>query len=182
MSKFDLAAQTIAPIEGGYVDNPNDSGGETNHGVTARVARAHGYTKPMVEMTEGEARAIIKAGYWDVLQLDTIADISYPVAYELFDTSVNMGVDTAGRFLQRSLNVLNMRGSWYADIKVDGQIGAMTLAALRQYFARRGPQMGTVVLQRMLNSLQGARYVLIAEARDKDEEFVFGWFQHRVVI
>ena len=33
----------IIEIEGGYVNDPNDSGGETNYGVTEKVARDNGY-------------------------------------------------------------------------------------------------------------------------------------------
>ena len=33
--------------EGGYVNNPNDKGGETCWGITVAVARANGYAGPM---------------------------------------------------------------------------------------------------------------------------------------
>ena len=38
--------------EGGYTNNPNDKGGETNFGITVAVARAFGYTGPMTSMTQ----------------------------------------------------------------------------------------------------------------------------------
>jgi hypothetical protein len=34
---------------------------------------------------------------------------------------------------------------------------------------------------RALNSLQGARYIDIGESRPANEDFMFGWFLHRVV-
>ena len=35
-----LILSAVFAVEGGYVDNPKDPGGATNHGVTERVARA----------------------------------------------------------------------------------------------------------------------------------------------
>ena len=43
-------------------------------------------------------------------------------------------------------------------------------------------QKGMDVLVVMLNALQGAFYVTLAERREKDERFVFGWFANRVRI
>lgn len=177
-----MALGDLLPLEGGYSNDPADSGGETNWGVTVATARAFGYTRPMIEMTRGEAREIYKKRYWDSLKLDVIAEIAYPVASELFDTGVNIGTGTAATFLQRCLNVLNQGETMYADVAVDGSIGPMTLAALRAYFSRRGQAAGAVVLMRMLNSLQGAHYITLAEARKKDERFVFGWFKNRVTL
>jgi len=35
-------------------------------------------------------------------------------------------------------------------------------------------------LYKMLNALQGAYYIELAERREKDEDFIYGWFKHRV--
>ncbi len=40
----------VFALEGGYVNHPNDPGGETNHGITAGVARQAGYTGKMIEL------------------------------------------------------------------------------------------------------------------------------------
>lgn len=169
----------IIDIEGGYVNNPDDSGGPTNFGITQRVARKHGYSGDMQDMDRGVAYAIYEALYWDSLSLDHVAKISEEIAAELADTGVNMGVSRAAEFLQRSLNVLNQKGRLFKDMKVDGDIGPVTLRYLDFYVRHRG-KAGTVVLLRMLNSLQGAKYIDLAEKREKDESFVFGWFLHRV--
>jgi lysozyme family protein len=49
--------------EGGYSNNPNDSGGETMWGVTDRVARANGYAGPMKDMPREVAKNIYFASY-----------------------------------------------------------------------------------------------------------------------
>ena len=171
----------IIRVEGGYVNDPNDSGGETNFGITERVARENGYDGPMVELPYQFAFEIYQKKYWDVLRLDDVENISVSLAAELADTSINMGASRAATFLQRSLNVLNRQGVDYPDVEVDGRVGDATIGALRAFYRRRGTK-GIVVLQNMLNSLQGAFYVVLAETRVKDEDYVYGWFANRVGI
>lgn len=177
---FSTLVEQVLLREGGYVNDPSDSGGETNYGITLAVARAYGYEGPMRDLPRDTAKAIYKAKYWDYNLLDEVAKLSPKIADELFDTGVNQGVASAGAFLQRSLNVLNQGGALYADTKVDGHIGRMTVAALREYLKRRGAQ-GEIVLFRALNSLQGAFYIELAEGRAKDEKYVYGWLLNRVV-
>ncbi len=167
--------------EGGYTNNPKDSGGETIWGITVQVARAFGYMGPMVAMSKGVARNIYLDRYWRNPSFDKVNNVSPSVAEELLDTGVNMGPAIAGKFLQRALNLLNKGATAYPDITVDGNVGPMTLAALRGLLTVRGDQ-GNLVLLRMLNAQQGVRYMELGEARPKDEEFQFGWFLHRVVI
>lgn len=171
----------ILAIEGGYVDDPEDSGGETNFGITVPVAREYGYEGDMRDLPRELAFAIYAERYWHALSLDDIERLSPAIAEELADTGVNQGIDRAAIFLQRSLNVLNKRGSLYQDITVDGDVGSKTVNALRAYLRIR-KQDGQTVLLRMLNALQGAFYVELAERREKDEKFVFGWYLHRVII
>jgi lysozyme family protein len=95
--------------------------------------------------------------------------------------NTHQGPETAALYLQRALNALNQEGRLYADIRADGRIGPMTVAALREYLQRRGNP-GITVLLRALNALQGAAYIGLAEHRMKDEAFVYGWLANRVVI
>lgn len=165
---------SMLTIEGGYVNDPADSGGETNHGVTARVARKGGYDGCMRAMTEDDACDIYRRLYWDANHLDDIAALSTPVAAKVFDIAVNMGNGRAGEFLQRILNVMNNRGAHYADIKVDGDIGGQTVSAFRAYIAKRG-QEGAMRLEMLLCCMQGDFYITLAERREKDERFMYGW-------
>lgn len=181
MDAFDIAFAAVVGIEGGYVDDPSDSGGATMYGITQRVAIAHGYVGDMRTMPIGVAQAIYRAQYWNLLHLDDVAQASKPVALELFDTAVNCGVATAGRYLQRALNALNRNGADYPDVEADGVLGPMTVSALRSFLKARGPN-GETVMLRALNALQGSGYIADAEARPKDETFVFGWFLNRVAI
>lgn len=176
----DKVINGIIAVEGGYVNDPRDSGGETNWGITVAVARADGYTGPMRDLPKQRAYDIYARKYWHALKLDDVEKLAPRVAEEMADTGVNCGVSVSGTFLQRALNVLNNRGTLWPDLKIDGQIGPATLRALTAYLKYRGKAEGEVVLLRMLNSLQGARYIELAEKREKDERFVYGWFLHRV--
>lgn len=179
MDAFAEALVEVFGIEGGFSDDPADSGGATRYGITEAVARRHGYTGPMRELPADLARAIYRADYWGAQNLDTVAMFSRRIARELFDTGVNMGIGQAGEFLQMSLNAFNRQGADYTDIEVDGEIGPKTLDALDAFLKRRGRD-GETVLLRALNALQGAAYIELAERRDKDERFIFGWFLQRV--
>jgi lysozyme family protein len=165
--------------EGGYVDHPKDRGGPTMYGITEQVARAFGYSGPMQALPRALAVQIYTERYWTDPKFHMVNDHSPAIAGELLDTGVNMGPMVASRFLQRALNVLNREGRLYPDITADGVIGRMTLAALQAYLHARGKD-GHVVLFRALNAQQGVRYIEIAENRPSQEEFVHGWFLHRV--
>jgi len=176
---FDIAFKQTVGVEGGYSNNPLDPGGETKYGITVRVARANGYTGPMRDLPLTTAKDIYRRQYWDVLSLNDINAVCEYIAEEMFDTGVNMGVGTVGKFLQRALNVLNRDGKDFRDLEVDGIIGPVTVAAMREYFDHRGDQ-GMIVLLRLLDGFQAVRYVEIAEKDDKREAFVFGWVLNRV--
>ena len=150
----------IIHIEGGFVDDPNDSGGATNFGITEAVARSYGYTGHMRDLPREVAFDIYCARYWDAVLADKIVALSEGVVAEIVDTAVNMGTKRAGTFLQRSLS-----------------IGPGTLSALTSYLNVRDD----ATLIKMLNCLQGAFYVDLAERREKDEKFINGWFNNRVL-
>lgn len=171
----------VVVLEGGFVDDPEDSGGATRFGITEAVARAHGYKGDMRNLPKAFAIDVYRQAYWTPLRLDQVLVSSPAIALELFDTAVNSGVSRAGEFLQRSLNVLNRRGKDYDDITVDGLVGPKTLAAYEAYRRVRA-RSGEKVLLRALNCLQGAFYIDLAERRQKDQRFIFGWLLHRVVI
>lgn len=177
--KVDDYINALIAREGGYVFHPADRGGQTIWGITERVARAFGYAGHMEDMPQDVARRIYIERYWEQPHLDDVCEYSAPAAEKLLDIGVNMGVGMAGAFLQRALNTLNLEAKIYPDIVIDGAIGRMTLAALRAYLDYRGAD-GHVVLVRILDCIQGARRLDIAEANPSQEAFVYGWFLNRV--
>jgi len=171
----DVVNEIIA-VEAGYVNDPLDSGGETNYGITVAVARNFGYDGDMRAMPVSIAKDIYIHKYWDAVNGDELARVCEAVAREIVDTGVNIGPRKAGVILQRSLNNMNDRQNHYADIHVDGNIGPLTISALTSLIDLRG----SVIFVRVLNCLQGYYYFELAERREKDERFLYGWFNKRV--
>jgi lysozyme family protein len=170
----------VLRVEGGYVDDPNDAGGETNFGITIATARAAGYKGAMRDLPRQLAREIYRRRYVVDPGFAAVIPISAAIAAELVDTGVNMGPGVASRFLQRALNATNRQGRDWADIPVDGVVGPGTVQALRSALARRGKVDGERILLVALNALQGARYIELAEGRQANEQFVWGWLDKRV--
>lgn len=179
MKNIETELDILIGKEGGYVNDPKDNGGETNWGITIFTARAFGYTSPMKDMTKIQAKEIYKSRYWIQPKFSEVFVLNSDIAFELFDTGVNAGPSVASKFLQRSLNVLNLEGTLYPDMTIDGVIGAMTLESLRIFLNHR-KQDGVMVLLRMLNALQSVKYIEIAEANKSQERFEYGWQLNRV--
>lgn len=115
---FPRALEVVLKLEGGYSDDPRDSGGKTQYGITEKVARSFGYSGDMRELTKQTAAEIYKQGYWLNCKCD---QLPYPLSLYVFDCAVNQGSDAAKKLLQAALNV-----------KQDGLIGSVTLAAARK--------------------------------------------------
>lgn len=174
MKTVNAVIEDVLANEGGYVNNPNDAGGETNHGITTATARSQGFKGPMSAMTQDFAFEVYRRRYVIAPGFDRIAAASMPVAAELVDTGVNMGPRVATVFLQRSLNGLNNGARDYPDLTIDGAAGTAPLTALKAFLARRGAE-GERRLLVLLNALQGERYLSLTEGRTGNEAFLYGW-------
>jgi lysozyme family protein len=110
---FDQAFDRLLGNEGGYINDPNDPGGETNWGISKR-------SYPNVDikaLTREGAKRIYRTDFWDRANMD---GYDPAIAFQVFDIAVNSGIETAVRMLQRAANV--------AD---DGHIGPVTIAAVK---------------------------------------------------
>lgn len=119
---FETALKFTLKFEGGYVNHPNDPGGETNKGVTRLVYDAYRRSKglPMQTVkliTDHEVIDIYKSRYWAEAKCDAMPE---QVAIAMFDAAVNTGVKRASILLQRALGVVD-----------DGVIGPKTLTAIK---------------------------------------------------
>lgn len=92
---WDKAIDFVLSIEGGYVNDKADPGGETKYGISKQ-------SYPNVDianLTEAEAKEIYKKDYWDTCNCD---HLSVGVDILVFDTAVNMGIGAAKSILQTS--------------------------------------------------------------------------------
>lgn len=169
----------VVAIEGGYVNDPNDSGGETNHGVTVAVAREHGYDGPMRELPEDTARRIYAETYIEAPKFDSVLALSPAVGTKLVDIGVNAGPGRAARWFQQSLNDLSRGGRDYMPVVVDGAVGSRTLAAYRALEQRRGKVKACELVLKLLDGYQTAHYTALAQGK-ANASFLVGWLDARV--
>lgn len=164
----------LGPVEGGYSNDPNDSGGETMWGITAVLARAHGYTGEMKDLQRDDAKAIAHEEFYAPLRLDAVAAYDWHLAAELFDCGFNMGRSKAGHWLQLPLSLLED-----ATLSVDGHIGDETLACLVQFSKHRGPQ-GAKVLLKCVAALRAVDFMNQTQVTPAKRGDLYGWLDKRV--
>ena len=173
-----VAAGVIA-VEGGYVNDPNDAGGATNHGVTEQVAREHGYAGEMQSLPKGMAQEIYIATYIKAPKFDRVLALSPAVGTKLVDIGVNAGPGRATGWFQQSLNDLSRGGRDFDVVGVDGAIGPATLAAYRALERKRGKVKACELALKLLDGYQTAHYTRLAQ-RHANASFLVGWVDHRI--
>lgn len=118
----------ILAREGGYVNDPDDPGGATNHGVTIHTMRRLGLdltgdgrvdTDDVRKLTRADAKKIFIEHYF---HRPGISKLPVMLHASVFDMQVNAGAH-AVKILQRLLGKMGNR------VAVDGQIGPKTIAA-----------------------------------------------------
>lgn len=123
----EIATQIVAR-EGGYVNDPDDPGGATKHGVTIHTMRRLGLdltgdgritAEDVKRLTRARATEIFIKHYFEK---PGIAMLPEPLQASVFDMYVNAG-GNAVKILQRLFNDMGFA------LKVDGQLGARTAQA-----------------------------------------------------
>ena len=99
--QFRTAVQCILQYEGGLVNHPNDPGGVTKYGISAKAYPELG-PKGVMSLTRENAEIIYKEDYWDVMKCDMLHD---EVRLMVFDCAVNQGVGFATKVLQSAVGV-----------------------------------------------------------------------------
>jgi lysozyme family protein len=189
MADFAKAFRKTIEFEGGYVDDPDDPGGETYRGIARRVnpgwegwktidrARKKDDFPRILDndaRLQAAVRRFYKREYWDRFQGDAMA--SQEVADELLDTGVNLGVSSAVTFLQAALNILNRNQRLYPDIPEDGVCGPGTLDTIVRYL-RHDP---VEFLLRVANILQGMHYIALMKQNPTLEKYARGWLARTI--
>ena len=116
--------EMILHHEGGYVDHPDDPGGETNLGVTKKVYEDWGGTKDMKDLTVEDVEPIYLENYWNRVKGD---DLPSGLDLCVFDFGVNAGTGRAAKYLQGMVGATQ-----------DGAIGPMTIEAVNRYCDEHG--------------------------------------------
>lgn len=187
MAEFSKTYPKIKKHEGGWVNDPQDPGGETYRGVTTRdwghltefwniihAAKVDGKFQisrvPQADraVLDREAEFVCRWGYWRPLHGDEMPNQS--IAGYLCDTGYLYHWIHAAKFLQRSLNALNRVGTLYPNMLVDGWVGTETIKAFQACMAAgRGRQ-----LFALIRSCRHARTMKLMAAAEYREKYL-GW-------
>lgn len=126
MAKCELLLPLILKWEGGFVNDPADSGGATNKGVTLATyksyCKANKLKVPTVadlkKISDETVLAILKQFYWDKMQADKINNQS------IANLCVQSLWGSGAAYIKIIQGVLG--------VKQDGIVGDKTLAAINQ--------------------------------------------------
>ena len=131
MQTVQSIAKEIVAREGGYVNDPDDPGGATNHGVTIHTMRRLGLdldgdgavtTSDVRRITAAQAEGIFVDHYFKRPRIDALPPV---LQASVFDMYVNAG-SNAVKILQRLLNERRI------EVAVDGVIGPQTISAAQK--------------------------------------------------
>lgn len=166
----------VFALEGGYVNNPKDPGGETNHGITKNVAVSHGYTGPMKDLPKETAYDIYYTDYVRKPNFHLIVEVSPAVGEKVIDAGVNTGPARPARWFQTALNSLNRDGKDYAPIQVDGAVGPATIRAYEGLQKARGKVLACQMTLKLMDAQQAVYYMGLTNLKT----FTPGWIDHRI--
>lgn len=144
--------------EGGYINHPNDPGGETNMGITHYVYDKYRKQRnlPLQSVkliTANEVYDIYYSTYWNPMDLEDIENED--LILQVFDFGVNAGIRTSIKLLQRIIGVTD-----------DGYIGKITLARIKSY---EGDLLAKFIARRKIF------YMNLAAKKPELEVFLNGW-------
>ena len=161
-SNFETALAFTLRYEGGYVNDPDDLGGETNYGVTHATYANYRRLKKLPPRSvrlidQAEVRDIYKSLYWAPAGCDLLPP---NLARCHFDWAVNHGVRGATKTLQRTVGAVD-----------DGMIGPLTRQSIIGAIAKHGDK----ALANTYCLLRENWYRHEVQRRPSQRKFLQGW-------
>jgi lysozyme family protein len=170
MANFEKALLKVLKNEGGYVNDPQDPGGETYKGIARNVWPKWGgwqkvdYYKSQNKGFEQSLNSdntlqewvelFYRQCFWDKLKANDINN--QDVADSIFDFAVNAGVSTSSSLAQMVVGSPS-----------DGVIGENTLAKINGFDPEHFIAAFTVA--------KIARYISIIKKRPTSQKYLYGW-------
>ncbi len=169
MADFSQAFQLMIVHEGGYVNDPDDPGGETYKGVARKIfSKWDGWTKiDLLKRQSGfpgnldkdvelqhDVEDFFRVNFWNKIKGDDITN--QKVAESIFDFGVNAGVGTSASLAQLVV-----------ETETDGVIGNESIARINAFNTEHFLAAFTVA--------KIARYVNIVKKRPTSRKYFYGW-------
>jgi lysozyme family protein len=186
--RFMVAVSKLIGVEGGFVDDPADHGGATKDGISLRFLQAEGKIDPSIAhdfdlnmdgdidvpdiraLTMSDAVSLYYRCFWSRYALEAFPE---PIDQMLLDQEVNDGSIGGNKLLQRAVNACSVHVAGIARLKVDGDLGPKTHAAMDSVLAH--PGLGMPALVEAFREAARARYRAIAAADPSQAKFLEGW-------
>lgn len=191
MAKYQEAFRKLIQKEGGYVNHPNDRGGDTYKGIARRhwphlpvwrlidpVVKKHNGNATLInneleDNTEVQRHVenFYKSHFWDRVNADRIDN--WRIANHLFFQAVHTGHRSAGRRLQAACNYLIgvTRAARWEQLTEDGIIGPKSLAVINKIDDVR---LSDVLLYE-LRVAEVIRFKNIISSNESQRGFYAGW-------
>jgi lysozyme family protein len=169
MSQFKPALHKMLTREGGYVNDPDDPGGETYKGIARNMhskwngwlridmhKNQSGFPANLEKDTEleNEIALFYQVNFWDKINGDNIQN--QLVANSIFDFAVNAGVKTSASLAQMVV-----------ETKTDGVIGQLSLEKINAFNPDHFFAAFTIA--------KIARYMAIIRKRPTSKKYLYGW-------
>ena len=140
----------LMKYEGGYVNDPDDPGGETKFGISKRAYP----DEDIANMSEARAMQIYYEDYYKKVNADKLPE---RIAWQVFDFGVNAGVARSTRMIQRLVGAYP-----------DGKIGPTTIALVNRY-------KGEFSLHILFMSARIRYYLDLTEKNIRNMKYLRGW-------
>jgi type VI secretion system secreted protein VgrG len=161
---FENAIVYVLENEDGYVDDKDDGGGATNHGITRETLSTWlgrpASPEDVKALTRYDVLPIYQEYFWKPLRCDKIT--VPPLATIILDAGVLFGVATSALFAQKAAIACGAKPT-----ALDGVIGSTTLAAINSTSAAcLVPHFQALLLKRIAR---------IIEIQPKSKKYQAGW-------
>lgn len=176
MADFNPAFAATMKVEGGYVNDPQDPGGETYKGVARKfnskwegwiiidMAKQAGNFPANLDSNvslQEKIKTFYEINYWDKVRGDDITN--QDIAESIFDFAVNAGTIASSKLAQITVKA-----------EPDGVIGPVTLQKINAEEPR--------VFLALFALSKIARYVSICEKRQDSKKFFYGWVKRTLEV
>ena len=153
MNQFDKYFEELIGHEGGYVNDPNDRGGETKYGISKRSYP----NLDIKNLTLEQAKEIYYNDFYLKYKIERLPEHIRKIT---FDMCVNFGARGAVKVLQEACNYKGKN-----NLVVDGMIGPNTINACKN------------VSVELIRAYRMLRFTDIVRKRPQNKKFWFGWYR-----